>query len=198
MTNSVRPAPERIDHAAVEKATHDLLVALGFDPSAEAIRGTPARVARAWKELLAGYTQTAPEVLKTTFDSGKYDQLVALRGIAFYSMCEHHLLPFYGTADVAYIPGTNGTVVGLSKLARLVDMHARRLQLQERMTKAVATDLSDELGAAGVAVIIRATHLCMCARGVAKDGAQMVTSDVRGLFRTDASALAEMLTLLKM
>ncbi len=184
-----------VDQVGVRTAVAALLRALGRDTEDESIRDTPDRVARAWTELLAGYGQRAEEVLATTFGAGEYDQIVALRDIPFFSTCEHHLLPFHGTADVAYVP--NGRVVGLSKLARLVDMHARRLQLQERMTRDVASDLERVLGASAVAVVVRAQHLCMCARGVGKSGASMVTSDVRGAFREEASARAEVFALLK-
>lgn len=180
----------------VQRATSLLLAALGRDPNHESVVDTPDRVARAWRETLAGYEQKASEVLATTFSASEYDQIVALRDIPFFSTCEHHLLPFHGTADVAYLP-SGGRVVGLSKLARLVEMHARRLQLQERLTRDVAGDLMVHLEATGVVVVVRAQHLCMCARGVSKPGASMVTSDVRGVFREDTAARAEVFELLK-
>ncbi len=192
-------APHIINRQAAATAVRDLLLALGCDPSSDALRDTPARAARAWTEQLAGYGQTAEEVLGTTFDAAEYDEVVLLRQIPFYSTCEHHLLPFCGTADVAYVPGVlspgPARVVGLSKLARLVDIHARRLQLQERMTQAIADDLERVLDPAGVAVIVRAQHLCMCARGVGKAGASMVTAVMRGCFRKKPEARTELLML---
>lgn len=192
-----------IDRNGVREATHALLKALGYDPdNDDAIRDTPDRVARAWTELLCGRPLRAEEVLGTTFDAESYDEIIALNNIEFSSMCEHHLLPFRGHAHVAYIPKTDQgrgeprRVVGLSKLARLVEMHARRLQLQERMTFDIARDLSSVLDATGVAVIVEAQHLCMCARGVAKNGATMRTSAMLGVFREQATARAEVMTLL--
>ncbi len=187
--------PNHINHDAVKQAVASLLTALGCDLADHSIADTPKRVAKAWVELLSGRPMLAGEILSTDFDSDGYDQLILLRDVPFYSMCEHHLLPFHGTADVAYIPKQGGRVVGLSKLARLVEMHARRLQLQERMTKGIASDLEEVLGAAGVAVTIRAQHMCMVARGVQKAGAEMVTSDLRGVFRTLPEARAELFAL---
>lgn len=187
--------PHHIDHDAVKKAVASLLTALGCDITDDSISDTPKRVAKAWVELLSGRPMIASDILTTSFEAEGYDQLILLRDVPFYSMCEHHLLPFHGTADVAYIPKHGGRVVGLSKLARLVEMHARRLQLQERMTKGIASDLEQVLEAAGVAVTVRAQHMCMVARGVQKAGAEMVTSDVRGAFRTSPEARAELLAL---
>lgn len=178
-----------VDGRAVEWAVKLLLVALGQNPECDALQDTPARVARAWKEQLAGYGESAERVLGAMFDADGYDGIVRLRDIPFHSTCEHHLLPFHGTADVAYVP-REARVVGLSKLARLVDLHARRLQLQERMTQAIADDLVRVLDPVGVAVFVRAQHLCMCARGVAKAGASMMTSAVRGCFRDKPELLA--------
>ena len=167
--------------AATEAAVRDLLVALGLDPDSDGLRGTPDRVARSWAELLAGYDQDPAEVMKCTDGAHgfrqAYDGMVVLAGIPFTSTCEHHLLPFIGTADVAYIPGPNGRVVGLSKLARLVDVFARRLQLQERLTGEVAASLATVTDAAGVAV-----HQCMVCRGVRKSGT-MATQVLLGCFR---------------
>lgn len=177
-------------------AVYELLAALGFDTTDEAIKDTPARVARAWREQLDGYGHTAERVLGTIFRA-EYDEIVLLRDIPFYSTCEHHLLPFHGVAHVAYIPGEGRGVVGLSKLARLVDMHARRLQLQERLTQSIAVDLERVLGAKGVAVIVSAQHLCMCARGIKKAGASMSTSVMRGVFRAKPEARAELLQLIE-
>jgi GTP cyclohydrolase IA len=156
-----------------------MLGQLGYDPDSEELRDTPARVARAWEELLSGKDQRAEEVLGTVFDEA-FDEIVVSRRIPFFSMCEHHLLPFHGTTDIGYVP--NGNVVGLSKLARLVDMHARRLQIQERMTRDIAQDIERVLGPVGVGVVVRAKHLCQCSRGVKKEG-EMVTSFTTGIFR---------------
>jgi GTP cyclohydrolase IA len=184
----------------VTMAVTHLLTALGYDVHEDGLRETPGRVARAWVEQLAGNNTTAETILGTTFDAGQYDEIVLLRHIPFYSTCEHHLLPFYGTADVAYVPcgrsGKAARVVGLSKLARLVDMHARRLQLQERMTEGIADDLARVLQPAGVGVVVRAQHMCMCSRGIGKPGSQMVTSVMRGCFREKPEARAELMTLL--
>lgn len=186
-----------IDETRVKKAVHELLLGLGYDPEDEAIQDTPDRVARAWREQLHGRTLTAEKVLGTTFDADNYDEVIILRDIPFYSTCEHHLLPFHGTAHLAYVPETGGRVVGLSKLARLVDMHARRLQLQERMTRSIAADMTRVLKPAGVGVVVQAQHLCMCSRGVGKPGASMVTSVMQGCFREKSEARAELLSLLR-
>lgn len=173
-----------------------LLIALGHDPhNDDAIKDTPARVARAWEEMLAGERIDAGEVLTTTFEA-HHDEIVLCRGISFWSTCEHHLLPFHGVAAVAYLPASDGKVVGLSKLSRLVQMHARRLQLQERMTQAIADDLEAVLQPRGVGVVVRASHLCMAARGVGQQDAEMVTSVMRGAFREHAEARAELLSLI--
>ncbi|HLK14779.1 MAG TPA: GTP cyclohydrolase I FolE [Fimbriimonadaceae bacterium] len=187
-----------IHHGRVVKAVRSLLVALDYDPSDAALVDTPERVARAWAEQLAGVNQKAEEILGATFDAARYDEIILLRDIPFHSTCEHHLLPFHGTADVAYVPKVTARVVGLSKLARLVDLHARRLQLQERMTQGIADDLARVIEPAGVAVVVRAQHLCMCARGVGKPGAVMVTSVMRGCFRDAPEARAELMSLLAM
>lgn len=183
-----------MNRAAAARAVADLLEALGYDVNSDALRGTPDRVARAWEETLRGRTMRAEDVLGTRFEA-TYDEVVLLRGIPFFSTCEHHLLPFSGTADVAYVPNA-GRVVGLSKLARLLDMHARRLQLQERLTADVAGDLQRVLAPQGTAVVIRARHLCMCARGVCKPDAEMVTSVMLGCFRDKPEARAELLALI--
>lgn len=184
-----------INRSLAESAITQLLVALGHDPHAAAIKDTPARVARAWEEMLSGEGRRAEDVLTTTFDA-EHDEVVLCRRIAFWSTCEHHLLPFHGVAAVAYIPREDGKVLGLSKLSRLVEMHARRLQLQERMTREIADDLEKCLRPLGVGVVVRAQHLCMAARGVGQHDAEMVTSVMRGGFRADASARAELLALI--
>lgn len=162
---------------------------LGEDAEREGLLRTPERVIKSWGHLYGGYDQDPAEILSTTFDSGGLDQMVVLRDIEFYSMCEHHMLPFFGRAHVAYIP--NGRVVGVSKIARLVDCYARRLQIQERLAQQIATGLMDALHPQGVAVVIKARHLCMVARGVEKQNSEMVTSVMLGLFREDVKARAE-------
>lgn len=184
-----------IDHKRAEAAVRELLTALGYNPADPAIVDTPKRVAKAWGEMLAGRTMTAKEVLERRF-ACDHDELVLCTGIDFWSTCEHHLLPFGGTAAVSYLPKIGAPVVGLSKLARLVDMHARRLQIQERMTKDIADDLFREIDAAGVGVVVRAKHLCMACRGVQKPNATMVTSAVRGTYKNNDAARAELLSLL--
>lgn len=171
------------------------LSTLGFRIEDEDLRLTPQRWVRAMKELTRGYGEDPAEILGTTFDSSGYDQLVLLKDIAFASLCEHHVLPFTGKAHVAYLPGKR--VVGLSKLARVVDVFARRFQIQERMTKQIADALETALSPLGVAVMIEASHSCMAIRGVTKAGATMTTSDVRGAFRDSASARAEFFALVK-
>lgn len=176
-----------VDRQGVEAATRALLVALGEDPEREGLRETPQRVARAWAEFLDD-----GEITATSFDE-TCDEMVILRGIAFHSFCEHHLLPFTGQARIAYIP--NGRVVGISKLARILDKHARALQIQERLTAQVADAIQDATDALGVAVIIEAEHTCMTLRGVRKPGAVTVTSALRGVFHDNPAARAEVLAL---
>lgn len=189
--------PERIrayDAERVEKAIHELLVAVGEDPDREGLRGTPGRIARAYREIFSGLHEDPAEVLHTQFDIG-HEELVVVRDIDMYSMCEHHLLPFHGRAHVGYIPGLNGRVTGLSKLARLVNGYARRPQVQERLTSQIADALVEHLGAEGVIVVIEAEHLCMSMRGVRKPGAMTITSAVRGHLRAPATR-AEAMSLL--
>lgn len=171
-----------------------LLQWIGEDPTREGLLNTPDRVIRSWKELYSGYKKDPKELL-TTFESGTYDQMIICKGIEVFSMCEHHLLPFFGTAHVAYIPGDR--VIGLSKLARLVDIYARRLQIQERIGEQVTSFLMDELKPKGAACIIEATHLCMRMRGVSKQHSTMVTSSMKGVFLTDFNARQELLQLIK-
>ncbi len=189
----VEPAPEEVpafDHARAEAAVRELLAAIGEDPSREGLRETPARVARAYAELTAGLRQRPEDVLTTTFDLG-HDEMVLVRDIELWSMCEHHLVPFTGVAHVGYIPNENGRITGLSKLARLVDVYAKRPQVQERLTTQVADALMSLLDARGVIVVIEAEHLCMTIRGVRKPGAMTVTSAVRGLFRDNVATREE-------
>lgn len=173
----------------VEDAVVTLLRWIGEDPSRDGLRDTPARVAKAWREMTSGYDDDPAEILARTFDESS-DELIVLRNIAFHSTCEHHLLPFHGTATVGYLPGK---VVGISKLARLVECFARRLQIQERMTRQVAEAIEEHLGARGVGVIVRAHHLCMGCRGVRQPDTEMVTSAMLGTLRSDAKSRSEFL-----
>lgn len=182
-----------MDLPRIEAAVREILLAIGEDPDRDGLRETPARVARMYAEVFAGLAvdpQTAPVV---TFPE-EHHEMVILRDIPFASFCEHHLLPFTGTAHIGYIP--NGRIIGLSKLARLVETFARRPQVQERMTSAVADTLMETLQPDGVAVLIEATHTCMTIRGVQKPGATMVTSAVRGGFRTRPATRAEFFALI--
>jgi GTP cyclohydrolase IA len=183
-----------VDHARAEAAVRELLIAVGEDPDRPGLQDTPARVARAYAETFAGLWQDPGEILATTFDED-HDELVLVRDIPMYSTCEHHLVPFHGLAHVGYIPGEDGRVTGLSKLARLVEVYARRPQVQERMTSQIADALADVLKPRGVLVVIEAEHLCMAMRGVRKPGSRTVTSAVRGIFRDNASTRAEAMSL---
>ena len=177
--------------AEAEEAVATLLRYIGEQPERDGLRDTPARVVKAWREMTAGYAEDPAEILSRTFDESS-DELVILRGISFYSTCEHHLLPFYGQAVVGYLPGK---VVGISKLARLVECFAKRLQVQERMTRQIAEAVETHLEARGVGVVLRAHHLCMGCRGVRQEETEMVTSSMLGTLRTDATSRAEFLRL---
>lgn len=183
------------DADGVKKAVYDLLVAIGEDPERDGLKDTPDRLARSYREIFAGLDQDPTEILKTTFDLG-HEEMVIVRDIALYSMCEHHLLPFHGVAHVGYIPSESGQVTGLSKLARLVDVYAKRPQIQERLTSQVADALVEVLDAQGVIVVVEAEHLCMSMRGVRKPGSATITSAVRGKMR-NAATRAEAMALLK-
>ena len=184
-----------VDHARAEAAVRELLCAIGEDPDREGLLDTPARVARAYAELTVGLRQRPEDVLTTTFDIG-HDEMVLVRDIELWSMCEHHLVPFTGVAHVGYIPAATGKITGLSKLARLVDVYAKRPQVQERLTTQVADALMEILEAQGVIVVIEAEHLCMTMRGVRKAGARTLTSAVRGTMRTDPATRAEAMALI--
>src|SRR6185295_3806189 len=171
-----------------------LLIAVGEDPDRHGLEDTPARVARAYKEMFAGLYTDPDTVLNTTFDE-QHDEMVLVTKIPMYSTCEHHLVPFHGVAHIGYIPGEDGRVTGLSKLARLVEVYARRLQVQERMTSQIADALDDVLKPRGVLVIIEAEHLCMAMRGIRKPGSTTVTSAVRGIFRVNAATRSEAMSL---
>ena len=183
------------DHIRAEAAVRELLAAIGENPDREGLRETPARVARAYAELVSGLRQRPEDVLTTTFDIG-HDEMVLVRDIELWSMCEHHLVPFTGVAHVGYIPSESGKITGLSKLARLVDVFAKRPQVQERLTTQVADALMEILEARGVIVVIEAEHLCMTMRGVRKAGARTITSAVRGLMHTDAATRSEAMALI--
>jgi len=179
-----------IDRGRVEKAVREILEAVGEDPDRDGLRDTPARVAAMYAELLGGHLEKPDDVLAVTFASD-YDELVLERDIPLYGLCEHHMIPFVGQAHVGYIPGADGRITGLSKLARLVDLYARRLQVQEQLTHQIADSLERVLRPRGVIVVLQAEHLCMSMRGVRKSGSTAVTSAVRGLFRSDARTRAE-------
>jgi len=176
----------KIDHALVASAVRDFLVGIGEDPDREGLVQTPERVANACEEIFAGLGQDAADVLTATFDAS-HDEMVLVRDIDVRSVCEHHLLPFNGVAHVAYIPPEDGRITGLSKLARLVDVYARRPQVQERLTTQIADALTTHLRARGVLVVLDCEHLCMTMRGVKKPGSRTVTSAVRGLLRNPAT-----------
>jgi GTP cyclohydrolase IA len=173
-----------VDVVRAQAAVRELLLAFGEDPQREGLRDTPARVARAYQEIFAGQYIDPANVLETTFEEG-HNELVLVKDIPLYSVCEHTLAPWHGSVAVGYIPGSTGRVVGLSKLARLVDLYAKRLQLQERLTVQIADAVHSRLEAAGVIVVVRAQHLGMAMRGIRKPGTITVTSAVRGVFKTD-------------
>jgi GTP cyclohydrolase I len=180
-----REVPD-FDQERAEAAVRELLIAIGEDPEREGLRETPARVARAYAEVTSGLRMKADDVLTTTFDLG-HDEMVLVRDIELWSMCEHHLVPFTGVAHVGYIPAESGKITGLSKLARLVDVFAKRPQVQERLTSQIADAMVEILEARGVIVVIEAEHLCMTMRGVKKAGARTITSAVRGQMLSPAT-----------
>lgn len=192
MTDTPSPKFE-VDKSRIEKAVREILAAVGEDPDREGLLETPARVARMYTELFSGLHQDPARHLKKVFTES-YDELVLVRDISFNSMCEHHLLPFLGVAHIGYIP--RGSVVGLSKLARIVEEVSRKPQVQERMTETIANLLDDELKPKGVIVVLEAEHSCMSIRGVRKPGSLTVTSAVRGLFRKNESSRAEAMSLI--
>jgi GTP cyclohydrolase IA len=184
-----------VDQVRIERAVREILLAIGEDPDRDGLRDTPARVARAYAEQFAGMRGEPEDVLTTVFDAD-HDEMVLVRDIELYSTCEHHLVPFFGFAHVGYIPNEKGQITGLSKLARLVDLYARRPQVQERMTSQIADALMSVLEPSGVIVVIEAEHLCMSMRGVRKPGAKTVTSAVRGIIRESDRTRAEAMSLL--
>ena len=184
-----------MNHDKLQQATRALIEAIGEDPHREGLIGTPKRVAEMYEELFAGVLADPTDELSVTFDEG-HQEMVIVRDIPFYSMCEHHLLPFFGVAHVGYIPGEHGKVVGISKLARVVDVVAKRPQLQERMTTQIVDAIFNTIEPDGAAVVIEAEHLCMMMRGVKKPGTKVITSAVRGTFRRRISTRSEFLSLI--
>jgi GTP cyclohydrolase I len=196
-SRSVLPSPLPADLSSVDskELIREILRRIGEDPDREGLQQTPDRIVRSWKEIYGGYGQRAEDVLVTQFQAEQYDQMVLLRDIQFFSTCEHHMLPFHGKVHIAYLP--NNKIVGLSKLARLTEMYARRLQVQERMTYQIAMELQRVLKPKGVAVMIEAMHQCMCSRGVRKRGGTMVTSCLLGEFKENLASRTEFLALVK-
>lgn len=184
-----------MDKEKIITAVEMILEAVGEDINREGLRGTPLRVAKMYEELFGGLNQDPRRHLQTCFVEDNHEEIVLVKDISFYSMCEHHLLPFYGKAHVAYLP-SDGKIVGLSKLVRVIDTLSRRPQLQERLTSNVADIITEELKPKGVVVVIEAEHLCMSIRGIAKPGAITITSAVRGLFRRNASSRTEVFSLI--
>jgi GTP cyclohydrolase I len=183
----------KVDTGRIEKAVAEILLAVGEDIGREGIKETPARVARMYAELLSGMREDPKQHLRRLFTED-YDEIVLLRDIPFYSICEHHLMPFIGSTHVAYLPA--GVVLGVSKLARIVDCFARRLQVQERLTDQIADFIMDGLKPRGVAVVLEASHSCMTIRGIKKPGSVMVTSSLRGIFKTDPKSRSEVMSLI--
>ncbi|MGV0434835.1 GTP cyclohydrolase I FolE [Corynebacterium ureicelerivorans] len=184
------------DRERAEAAVRELLIAVGEDPDREGLAETPARVARAYEEVFAGLREDPKIHLEKSF-SENHRELVLVRDIPIYSTCEHHLVPFYGVAHIGYIPGADGKVTGLSKLARLADMYAKRPQVQERLTAQIADAIVEKLDASAVIVVIECEHLCMAMRGIRKPGATTTTSAVRGGFQNNAASRAEVLSLIR-
>jgi len=190
-----RAVEEVVDLARIEKAVREILIAVGEDPDRAGLVHTPGRVARAYAELFAGLRVDPRDVLRTTFEAD-HEELVIVRDIKMFSLCEHHLLPFKGVAHIGYIPGEDGRITGLSKLARLVEVYARRPQVQERLTSQIADQLAEQLGARGVIVVIECEHMCMEMRGIRKAGSRTLTSAVRGILKTDSKSRQEALALI--
>jgi GTP cyclohydrolase I len=184
--NSEKPVTTGIDTERIERAVTELLLAIGEDPTRDGLRDTPARVARAYQEIFSGIKQDPAELLTTNFDLG-HEELVMVKDIEVYSVCEHHLLPFFGVAHVGYLPGFGGKITGLSKLARVVDIFAKRPQVQERLTTQIADAIEAALQPAGVIVVLEAEHLCMSMRGVKKTAARTITSTARGKLKDEPS-----------
>jgi GTP cyclohydrolase I len=194
-TRHATPRIRVFDQERAEAAIRELLYAIGEDPDRNGLQDTPARVARAYREMFAGLYTDPDTVLNTMFDED-HDEMVIVKEIPLYSTCEHHLVSFHGVAHVGYIPGQDGRVTGLSKIARLVDLYAKRPQVQERLTSQIADALVNKLDPRGVIVVVEAEHLCMAMRGVRKPGAVTTTSAVRGMFKTSPASRAEALDLI--
>ncbi|SCG78121.1 GTP cyclohydrolase I [Micromonospora echinaurantiaca] len=190
-----RPVEDTMDLGRIEKAVREILIAVGEDPDRDGLQQTPSRVARAYAELFAGLRVDPAQVLSTTFEAN-HEELVLVRDIDVMSLCEHHLLPFRGSAHIGYIPGPDGRITGLSKLARLVEVFARRPQVQERLTSQIADLLMSKLEPRGVVVVLECEHMCMAMRGIQKSGAQTITSAVRGTLQNDAKSRAEAMALI--
>ena len=186
----LEPRRNKVDHDKIESAVHDILAAIGEDPGRDGLLDTPARVARMYAEISGGLQEDPRDHLRKVFDVD-HDEMIMVRDIPVYSMCEHHLLPFYGTAHVAYIPRAGGKITGLSKIARMVDGYARRPQVQERLTRQMADAMRDVLDPEGVLAVVEAEHMCMSMRGVRKPGSSTVTSAVHGIFRDNSASRAE-------
>jgi len=193
---SLTEANSEVDLPRIEAAVREILAAIGEDPARDGLLATPARVARMYAEVCGGLHANPAEHLEVTFEAD-HDEMVMVRDIPFYSLCEHHLVPFFGRAHVAYIPAENGRITGLSKLARLVDGFAQRPQVQERLTTQIADVVDDVLSPRGVLVVVEAEHLCMAMRGVRKPGSQTVTSSVRGVFRDSVATRLEAIRFLE-
>ncbi|MDP9798247.1 GTP cyclohydrolase I [Catenuloplanes nepalensis] len=189
------PVEDAVDLPRIEAAVREILIALGEDPERDGLKKTPARVARAYAELFAGLRVDPAAVLTTTFEAN-HEELVLVRDIDVMSLCEHHLLPFHGVAHIGYIPGPHGRITGLSKLARLVEVFARRPQVQERLTSQIADLLTEKLAPRGVIVVMECEHMCMAMRGIQKSGSKTITSAVRGGLQTDAKSRAEAMSLI--
>ena len=187
----------KIDKQRIESAVKEILIVIGEDVEREGLLETPARVARMYEEIFAGLHMDPSEHLLKQFSADKHDEMVIVKDIPFYSMCEHHLMPFYGVAHVAYIPDRNGAITGLSKIARTVEGYAKRPQLQERLTSQIADGIMDKLKPTGVLVVIEAEHMCMTMRGVKKPGSKTLTSAVRGVFKKNAATRSEGFSLIR-
>jgi GTP cyclohydrolase I len=189
------PVEKAVDLRRIEDAVREILIAIGEDPDRDGLRLTPTRVAQAYAELFAGLRVDPADVLTTTFEAN-HEELVLVRDIQVFSLCEHHLLPFHGAAHLGYIPGEDGRITGLSKLARLVDVYARRPQVQERLKSQIADLLMERLRPRGVIAVLECEHMCMSMRGIQKAGARTVTSAVRGIFQRDGKVRAEAMSLI--
>ena len=194
--SDITQSPRTVDHDRAVRAVQELLAAIGEDPTRDGLLDTPARVARMWAKVLGGTNDDPDHHLSRTFEI-EHDEMVLVRDIPFTSVCEHHMLPFSGTAHIAYLPGTTGRFTGLSKLARLVEGYARRLQVQERLTSQLADAMQSMLEPVGVLVVVEAEHSCMSIRGVRKPGTKTVTTAVRGIYRTDAAARSEVMAFIQ-